>query len=248
MGDKQVSGDPLPASLQMITRCHQGLVRSNNEDCVTADVERQLAIVADGMGGLEAGEQASQSALDAALDCLKGDTTPPDQRVLAAIDAAHQAVLVQAEAIDLLGQMGTTLLCAVWEEGLVHFAHVGDSRLYAFSPIAGLTQLSTDHTLAQRMVDAGLVKPHEAHRAPNQNVLTQAIGLPGMLLPQQGEHHGADRYLLCSDGLSDMVPRVELERILHTRSLDQCADQLVEVALEHGGRDNISLVLVEVTH
>lgn len=228
----------------MTSRTHQGLVRLSNEDCVYYDVDGEFAVLADGMGGLLAGEEASQSATLACRELLEADT----QRVADLSDIiaqAHQAVWQHARSRNYIGKMGTTLM--VWRARSTRgeFAHVGDSRFYSLDN-GVLQQLSEDQTVAQRMIDEGRIAKHEAHLAPNQNVLTQAVGIPGNLEPEHGPAPNVGRLLLCSDGLSDLVSFERIHRALLMDDIDVAAEQLVKEALDKGGRDNISVIVIDL--
>ena len=233
--------------MKIVSRSHEGLVRVNNEDCVHVDSERGFVVVADGMGGLLAGEEASSVAVEAICQRLIDEkvecTTADDARAL--ILYAHEQVLARAGKLNYLGKMGTTLL--LWVSGSPSnlFAHVGDSRLYGFDG-EQVVQITSDHTVAQRMIDMGKFPADQAYRAPNRHVLTQAIGLPGVVVPDQGVLPGYDRYLLCSDGLSDMVRDPQLARFLAIADIDDSADQLLRAALDEGGRDNVTLALIDL--
>ena len=226
--------------MKMVSRSHQGLVRLNNEDCVYFDVELGVAILADGMGGLLAGEEASRTATLEAQNKLAEQAELSD-----VIACAHQAVRQRAEEKKYVGKMGTTLL--VWQKGagVSAFAHVGDSRIYSLVDDT-IVQLSKDQTVAQRMVDEGIIPPEEAHLAPKKNVLTQAIGMPGVVRPEINEAPMCGRLLLCSDGLSDLVDIEIIKAGLALPELDAAAEQLVKEALDRGGRDNVSVIVIDL--
>lgn len=230
--------------MKISSRTHQGLVRLNNEDCVYHDDGEAFAILADGMGGLLAGEEASQVATFSSRQSLEADAGC--QRALEDIVYdAHTAVAAAAREKNFSGKMGTTLLLWRINGGQGEFAHVGDSRLYRYKG-GELTQMSKDMTLAQRMVDEGRVAAHEAHLAPNQNVLTQAIGLPGNLCPESGTTPVTGRLLLCSDGLSDLVADEQIAHALAHDDIEVVAEQLLKDALDRGGRDNISVIVIDL--
>ena len=230
----------------MISRTHQGLVRLNNEDCVHCDTAGQFAVLADGMGGLLAGEVASGIAVDAACKRLHDPalTRTCADDLAEVLSAAHDAVSERAKVMRYVGKMGTTLV--VWAQGphAAYYAHVGDSRLYTYS--AGeLTQITRDHTMAQRLIDEGRLSPHDADRAPNRHVLTHAMGLPGLFKAECGEVPACERVLLCSDGLSDLVKAPEICELMSTQELEDCANFLLKAALDRGGRDNVSVAIIE---
>ena len=227
--------------MKMVCATHQGLVRLNNEDSVAVDEKLGWAVLADGMGGLLAGEEASAVAVDVAASELKAGEQDMNQVVL----KAHQGVVDVAKAKNYSGKMGTTLMVWSWCNGNPTFSHVGDSRIYSYQ--AGeLSQLSLDHTVAQRMVDEGVITQDQLHTAPKQNVLTQALGMPGMLRPQNGQTTEQGRLLLCSDGLTDLVPAERIEALMAGDSLQDVAEELVKAALDKGGRDNITVAVIQL--
>ena len=241
--------------MRITARSHQGLVRTNNEDAVHYDTTGGFAVLADGMGGLLAGEQASGVAVATATRLLaelqsSESTTVPQSTgertdVLAdVIEQAHRAVQAKARSLNYLGRMGTTLVIWAQHAEQAAFAHVGDSRLYVFAD-DHLSQVTHDHTLGQRLIDEGLAKPGAASNAGNHHVLTQAVGLAGDCQPETGAIPVCDRLLICSDGLSDLVTDEELAELIRLEDLEYCADQMVKGALDRGGRDNVSLVLVD---
>ena len=238
-----------PDAMWMVTRTDVGLVRDGNEDYLVADAESGFAVLADGMGGLAAGEVASRDAAGVVADVLKERRHRKWARIEGAIRAADQAIFERNIARAPERPMGTTLI--VWArtgDDTALVAHVGDSRAYWFDGDY-LQRLTSDHSVVQDMVNQGMISEREAHRAPNRHVLTQAIGLGETLEVDTTEFaFGAgDRFLLCSDGLSDMVPHDELQHLFRQRlALDVLADALVRAALDAGGHDNVSLILIEV--
>jgi serine/threonine protein phosphatase PrpC len=237
----------------MISRSHQGLVRLNNEDCVHCDAEGRFVVLADGMGGLLAGEVASAIAVDTTCKGLRNPELPRDNGddLAESLREAHAAVVTRAKKMRYVGKMGTTLVA--WALGrdsthddaqISYFSHVGDSRLYTYS--AGtLTQVTRDHTMAQRLIDDGTIAPEDEHTAPNRHVLTQAMGLPGIFATDAGEVPPSERILICSDGLSDLVRAPRIAELMATSDLDDCANLLLKAALDKGGRDNVTVALIE---
>lgn len=238
-------------------RTHVGRVRTNNEDALRFDAAAGLAALADGMGGLAAGEVASNLAIEVMFDeLLKA------QPVSAAVLKA--AVLKSDRAIHLAGLarqlvMGTTLV--VWQrlttsEALV--AHVGDSRCYRLRG-AVTTLLTRDHSVVQQRLEAGLITASEAWHAPDRHLITQALGLgePIVVDVQTVETAAGDRFLLCSDGLTDMIEESELVRLCGAERSGaersgaepddaSLADALLTAALAAGGRDNVSLIILRL--
>lgn len=232
----------------MTSRSHKGLVRRRNEDAAHFDMERRYAVVADGMGGLRAGEVASATAIEAVRAVFdQPDVVYDEQLFVNALQTAHQSVQDKSREMDLTGQMGTTL--AIWaqaNETACFCGHVGDSRVYKYVP-GELFQVTKDHSLAQRMLDLGLVKPNDPEQASNSHILTQAIGLPGEFAPEtMAIANGSERFLICSDGLTDMVSDARMSELMTEPEIELCADTLLRTALNEGGRDNVSFVLVDI--
>ena len=230
----------------MVARSHRGLVRLHNEDCVECDQSNRFALLADGMGGLMAGDIASRIAVEAAGEALRNpqDSIVGLDLVENALSAAHLAVSDRAKSMRYTGKMGTTLVLWARIDTQDFVGHVGDSRLYTYDQ-RGLVQRTLDHTVAQRLVEKGQIDKNDTSFAANSHVLTQAVGIPGLFRADVAQLETSARVLLCSDGLSDLVGAEELARIMATPDLNQCADQLIKSALDKGGRDNVSLVLIE---
>lgn len=225
------------------TATHTGRVRDLNEDCVLADPALGLWIVADGMGGHESGEVASRIAVDFIHEQVAQGVGLRD-----AAARAHEVVTLAAE--QGLGQqgMGSTLV-ALRVQGLQYeVVWVGDSRAYVWRP-DGLVQLTRDHSFVQRMVDEGQISSAEAARHPYRNVITQALGVADLDQVEVGHVQGGlarhELILLCSDGLSGEVPDGEIRTLLDGDGTPQDkAQALIDAALEHGGSDNVTVVVV----
>jgi protein phosphatase len=225
----------------------QGHVRSNNQDAYYAG--DRLLVVADGMGGMAAGDVASRLAVDA----MTSLDVPIDNEHQ--MDALHKALEVAngriAEKVDEdneLQGMGTTLTAVVFSGDRAALAHVGDSRAYLLRD-GRLNQLTKDDTYVQMLVDQGLLKPEEAGSHPRRAVVTQALqGEPVspsyvIVEPQPG-----DRWLLCSDGLTSVVPAEVIEAEMAAQPDPQaCAQRLVDLALEGGGPDNVTVIVADLT-
>lgn len=232
--------------MKMTSRTHRGLVRIRNEDAVWFDIDLGVAVLADGMGGLMGGQMASNVALDSLKDHFTGTPFWSEGSITTAIETADEAVRRQSELMEMNAQMGTTVVlwCLVGSSWLV--AHVGDSRLYHFSGEV-LTQITQDHSLARRMLDSGEVEDGVDVHKHYGHVLTQGLGLRTPLAPtiyRSGPFCG--RYLLCSDGLSDQLEHDHMQRLMAEADLEVCADELLQCSLEAGGKDNVSLILIEV--
>lgn len=255
----------LAQALVMAARTDPGMVRSHNEDAVFADAAQGLAILADGMGGYNAGEVAASMATT-----LLADGLPAALRARAAASpggaaadgrsAIHDAIVEQVAATNSAifsaaandpqcAGMGTTLVLAVFHDNRVTVAHIGDSRLYRLRD-AGLQALTRDHSLLQEQIDAGEISVADARYALHRNLVTRALGVDPVVEVEVHEHEvrPGDIYLLCSDGLNDMVEDDDIALTLQAlgANLELAATQLVELANDNGGRDNVSAILVKV--
>lgn len=231
-----------------------GLLRDNNEDAVTFDEETRLAVLADGMGGYNAGEIASNMATTFIKTELMRWLSEVGKRAGAkevkrameiCVDNANRAVFNSANTNPQYAGMGTTLVFAIFQDARVIVGHVGDSRCYLFR--AGeLYQITRDHSLLQEQLDAGLITPEEAAVSLNKNLVTRALGVEDTVLLEAHEHvlESDDIYLLCSDGLTDMVSDAQIAKILAVdEPLESRAKRLIDTANANGGRDNISVLL-----
>jgi protein phosphatase len=240
-----------------------GLVRPHNEDAVVVSPASGIAVLADGMGGYNAGEVASRIAVDMAMQTLEEGlarlrerpatripwSKPLHQLLTDAIRRANAAIQQAAAETPAYHGMGTTVVAAVLQQEAITIAHVGDSRAYRLRN-GVLTQLTRDHSLLQEQIDAGLITPEAAMYAPNKNLLTRALGIEPDVAIDVHDYRmqPGDLYLLCSDGLTDMLRPDEMRDLLitHQASLDAAAEMLVRRANEHGGHDNISVILLRV--
>ena len=232
-----------------------GRARSNNEDSVVVDEARALAVLADGMGGYNAGEVASSMATSFIAGELgrwlrESGTAASDGELKRAmeicVDNANRAIFNAANANPQYAGMGTTLVVAAFREHSVLVGHVGDSRAYRMRG-GRLQQISRDHSLLQEQIDAGLITPEQASFSAHKNLVTRAVGVEDTVLLETHAHEvqPGDIYLLCSDGLSDMLPDLSLAQILGSAgSLTAACQDLVDAANDAGGRDNISVILV----
>ena len=200
--------------------------------------------VADGMGGAQAGEVASQMAVDTFSE-QRDESASPEEQLTAIAKAANRKIYEMAQQDSTRAGMGTTLIAVKVGNGEVHVGHVGDSRLYRFRDDA-LERLTNDHSLVEELVRQGKLTPQEAETHPQRSVITRALGPEPDVEVETMTFTGKDGdvYLLCSDGLSGMVPDDLLEQILRRRSsLESAAQQLIDAANENGGRDNITAVM-----
>ena len=250
--------------LEFAAKTHTGLVRSQNEDSIAISPEHGFAILADGMGGYNAGEIASGIATSVTKDCLEqglsllhdqqSDLRPHRNRQLhqLLVDAIHRAnaaILDAARDEPQYSGMGTTIVTALLHHDRLTIAHVGDSRAYRFR-LGDIEQITRDHSLLQEQIDAGLLDAEAARFSLNKNLVTRAVGVAQEMDVEIHDHHSqpGDIYLLCSDGLSDMVSNEEMRDILMRQqsALDAACEELVQKANDGGGLDNISVVLIKV--
>jgi len=231
-----------------------GRSRDNNEDSVAVDMSVGLAVLADGMGGYNAGEVASQmltsfisTELGRWLKESGGTAAAGDVRraMDICVDNANRAIFNAANTNPRYAGMGTTLVLGVFrDEGLL-LGHVGDSRGYRLRG-GQLTQITRDHSLLQEQIDAGLLTVEEAAFSSNKNLVTRAVGVEDTVMLELHLHEvqPGDLFLFCSDGLSDMVDQAVLAQLLINHpSLPEAGQALVDAANEAGGRDNIAVVL-----
>ncbi len=235
-----------------------GRSRTNNEDSVVIDDVAALAVLADGMGGYNAGEVASGMAtsfikaeLGRWLSEASVQATDTDVRraMDICVDNANRAIFNAANSNPQYAGMGTTLVVAVFRESRLLMGHIGDSRAYRWR--AGeLSQITRDHSLLQEQIDAGLITPEQAAVSNNKNLVTRAVGVEDTVLLETHLHQTqpGDWILMCSDGLSDMIDDEHIATVLRAHdSLDDAVEGLVQAANDAGGRDNISVILVH-TH
>jgi protein phosphatase len=234
-----------------------GLVREHNEDAVSHDPLSGLAVLADGMGGYNAGEVASGMACSYLAEALprklressRLDEMELRQILQDAVQEANLGIFNAANSNPQYSGMGTTLVLALFYGEQIYIGHVGDSRAYRFRQ-GELQQLTRDHSLLQEQLDLGLITPEQAELSMNKNLVTRALGVEPNVQLEVGVHRVApeDIYLLCSDGLTDMLSDEEIERALQETGFDleATAKRLIFKANEAGGRDNISVVLTRV--
>ncbi len=231
-----------------------GRVRGNNEDAFAVDLEAGLLVLADGMGGYNAGEIASQMLVNFLRDelgaWLKQASAAPAEAVGQAIqicvDNANRAIFDTAENNPRMAGMGTTLVVAVVRPEGLWLGHIGDSRAYRWRGGRQLAQITRDHSLLQEQIDAGLITPEQAASALHKNLVTRAVGVEPRTDLELHCHawQADDLLMLCSDGLSDMVRDTDIAALCERHTdLEDLARALVEKANAQGGRDNITVVL-----
>lgn len=224
---------------------HVGKVRRNNEDSLTV-IEPETFAVADGMGGASAGEVASQMLVETVKEFLA--ETPPiwDEKILSqAIISANKKISDLARRNEEYRGMGTTATILHLEDKRAYFAHVGDSRLYRLRGNF-FKQITEDHSYVETLVRRGEITPEEARVHPMKNVLIQAVGAVDELFIDAANFpvENGDTFLLCTDGLTNMVDDATIKGILQTAP--NPADALIDAALSAGGRDNVSVIVVGV--
>jgi len=253
----------LSQSLQSASLTDPGRVRDHNEDCIESRPDIGLYVLADGMGGYNAGEVASGMATSLISDGLQETWNPREserlgrdqakadtERLIAEqIARANNAIFTTSQNNPECAGMGTTLVVTLFFDNFMTVAHIGDSRLYRLRGDA-MEQVTRDHSLLQEQLDSGLITPEEAKLSQNKNLVTRALGIDPTVEPEIHvyETQVGDSYLLCSDGLSDMVEDEEIRLTLITlrSNPNLTVQQLVQAANDNGGRDNISAVLIRV--
>ena len=240
-----------------ITRTDPGRARENNEDAVVVDVDTQLCVLADGMGGYNAGEIASGMATAFIKSEMarwlseagRGAKVKEIRRALEiCVDNANRSIFNAADSNPQYSGMGTALVVGVFHATTLVLGHIGDSRCYRWRN-GEFVQITKDHSLLQEQIDAGLITPEQAVGSSIKNLVTRALGVEDAVMLDLNEYdvEPGDSYLMCSDGLSDMVDDAEIASILGgSNPMELKADSLVAAANEHGGRDNISVLLVQV--
>lgn len=248
-------------ALEIVTQTSPGMVRSHNEDAVLTLPAYGFVVLADGMGGYNAGEVASGMAtavLGSELEkafatrgphTLDGNRTWAQVQLEAEIQRTNTSIYQAAQSQPQYAGMGTTLVCAVFYDNKVTVAHIGDSRMYRHR--AGeLACITRDHSLLEEQIAAGIISREQARHSQNKNLVTRALGVDPTVEPELHDHDvlPGDVYLLCSDGLNDMVEDEEISMTLGALSanLPVCADQLIGQANDNGGRDNVSVILIKV--
>ena len=249
---------PMPFTLDYALKTHAGQVRPLNEDAVGADPESGLFILADGLGGYNAGEIASTMAvstllaeLPAELDAARQtDSTFDPQSVLRdRLIAMNSTIYRAALNSSAFEGMATTIVVAWLLGDRLWVAHTGDSRLYRLR--AGqLEQLTRDHSFSQELLDAGMVTEEEARLLPAKNLVTRALGASAEVDPEVRDYalRAGDLVMMCSDGLTEMISSAEIGAQLasYNGDVQEVARRLVDMANDAGGRDNVSVVVVGV--
>jgi len=250
-------------ALEIFSQTHPGMVRSHNEDSVACEPDVGLVVLADGMGGYNAGEVASGIAVSVvATEVSHGlqNASPIDRdgesgeelgvKLLRDnIQKANSSIFHAAESQPQYSGMGTTIVSGLFYDNRVATGHVGDSRMYRLRGEA-LESITRDHSLLQEQIDGGIISVEDARLSKNKNLVTRAVGIDAEVLPEIHVHDVmvGDVYLLCSDGLNDMVEDDDIQSTLYAMqgNLPLAANQLIQMANDNGGRDNVSVILVKV--
>ena len=241
---KSKAEENLPAGILSAFRTDVGKVRANNQDAPIVSEKLRLYGVADGMGGHKGGEVASTSARDDLLRELEGKT-PSVAALSGAIEEVNRQIYHQQEHDDALTGMGTTLSVLWMSDNFVYIGHVGDSRVYLLRD-GEFRQMTLDHSLVEQLVLEGVLTEEEAQNHPMRNIITRAIGTDESVEVDVvvEERRKGDLWLACSDGLHGLVDDRQIRDALRQYAPEKAADVLLKAALDAGGRDNVTLVIV----
>lgn len=248
--------------LEIASATDAGSIRTHNEDHLATDRDLGLLVLADGMGGYKAGDVASSIATGLVMDYLKpfllekasptasSEAGSAEARAIDhAIKKTNLAIYQTAQTHTKYNGMGTTLVLMLLRQNRVHVAHVGDSRLYRLRQ-GQLELLTQDHSLLQEQVELGLISSEDARVSHNRNLVSRALGVEETIEADITDHAVLidDVYLLCSDGLNDMVDDTDIELALSELqiNLPLAANQLIQMAIDNGGHDNVSVIIAKV--
>ncbi len=244
----------IPAGIEVACLTDKGRQREHNEDIVGHfdTPNGYVFVVCDGLGGHEKGEIASQMTLRAIMDYFSGEIIPdPVEALKKAIAYANEQV-IRHQLLDKSAEgMGTTIVIGLYRDDKIYYAHVGDSRIYLFSPSTGLEQLTLDHSYVQELINRGILTPEEAVHHPRRHVIMRAIGSADSAEPSIGnapiQLKPGQIVLMCSDGLTGMLTDEEISNILKTpnQTLQQLTQILTDHANQAGGNDNITSLLIK---
>lgn len=240
--------------IEIAARSDIGRLRERNEDVIGLGLDQAWAILADGMGGYRGGDIAARIGVDAVERALAAAYRPDwsadeaSHALKNAVRAANAEIYRAGQQDAELALMGSTVVAAIFVESDVIVAHVGDSRLYRLRD-GVLHQLTRDHTVLQDRMDEGLLRADDVRLSSAKGMLTRGLGVTSRVEIDIATHEVriGDLFLLCSDGLTDMLSDGEIADLMTTdASLEQIADELVDAANRHGGRDNVSIVLARM--
>ena len=246
-------------AIKVVRLTDVGMLRDHNEDAVASDLSIGLLVLADGMGGYKAGEVASEIAVlmiateinelmldKSGLEDVRSDLMLESQMLAQAVTKTNAAIFKISQDEPQCAGMGTTLVASVFADNKLAVGHIGDSRMYRLRGET-LVQLTEDHSLIQEQINAGLMTEEQAKLSNNKNLVTRALGIDTEveLELQEFDVEIGDIYLLCSDGLSDLVSDIEIEGILleANDNIAFAASKLIKQANDGGGTDNISVVI-----
>jgi protein phosphatase len=250
-------------ALEIFSQTDPGMVRSHNEDSVACEPACGLVVLADGMGGYNAGEVASGIAVSVVVTEVGHrllNSSPVDRvenggeelgvsLLRDNIQKANASIFHAAQSQPQYAGMGTTIVSGLFYDNRVAVGHVGDSRMYRLRGEV-LETITHDHSLLQEQLDSGMISIEDARMSKNKNLVTRAVGIDADVDSEIHVHDVlvGDIYLLCSDGLNDMVEDDDIQSTLHAlqNNLPLAASQLIQMANDNGGRDNISVILVKV--
>ena len=247
----------------MVCQTHPGMVRAHNEDSVACEASCGLVVLTDGMGGYNAGEVASGIAVSVVASEIKHyleDARPEDKDAVSGEDVAvvllrsnvqkaNLSIFHAAHSQPQYAGMGTTIVSGLFYDNRVAVAHIGDSRMYRLRGEV-FESITRDHSLLQEQIDSGMISKADARMSQNKNLVTRAVGIDEEVEAELHVHEvkRGDIYLLCSDGLNDMVEDDDIADTVMTlkSNLPLLATQLIQAANDNGGRDNVSVILVKV--
>ena len=250
-------------ALEIFSQTHPGMVRSHNEDSVACEPAYGLVVLADGMGGYNAGEVASGIAVSVMVSEISRalqDASPTDRDESGGeelgvmllrdnLQKANASIFHAAESQPQYSGMGTTIVSGIFYDNRVAVGHIGDSRMYRLRGEV-LVAITRDHSLLQEQIDGGIISVEDARLSKNKNLVTRAVGIDAEVVPEIHVHDVlvGDVYLLCSDGLNDMMEDEDIQSTLYAlqNNLPLAANQLIQMANDNGGRDNVSVILVKV--
>jgi PPM family protein phosphatase len=250
-------------ALEMISLTHPGMVRAHNEDSVSCEPSCGLVVLTDGMGGYNAGEVASGIAVSVVSTEIKHylqDARPEDVdaetgedvavvQLRKNVQKANSSIYHAAHSQPQYAGMGTTIVSGLFYDNRVAVAHIGDSRMYRLRDEL-FECITRDHSLLQEQIDSGMISKADARMSQNKNLVTRAVGIDAEVEAEIHVHEvrRGDIYVLCSDGLNDMVEDEDISDIVKAlkSNLPLMAKQLIEAANDNGGRDNVSVILVKV--
>jgi len=249
-------------AIEVVRLTDVGRLRDHNEDAVASDLSIGLLVLADGMGGYKAGEVASEIAVlmiaaeiteslqnKTRLNKSAPNLLPESQKLIDAVEKTNAAIYQISQNQLQCAGMGTTLVVGIFTDNKLVVGHIGDSRMYRLRA-KNLVQLTEDHSLVQEQINAGVITQEQAKLSNNRNLVTRALGIDPVveLELQELDVEVDDVYLLCSDGLSDLIDDAEIGEILVEAdgNIVHAANKLIQSANENGGTDNISVVIATI--